>query len=37
MPTANSAKPKLKQAKFPQVVSQMVRSMRKQLASPLLK
>jgi hypothetical protein len=37
MPTANSAKPKLKQAKYPLVVSQMVRRIRKQNANPLLK
>ncbi len=37
MPTANSAKPKLKRAKFPLVVSQMVRRIRKHQASPLLK
>ena len=37
MPTANSAKPKLKRAKFPLVVSQMVRRIRKHQASPLIK
>lgn len=37
MPTANSAKPKLKRAKFPLVVSQMVRRIRKNRASPILK
>jgi hypothetical protein len=37
MPTANSAKPKLKRAKFPLVVSQMVRRIRKHEASPLTK
>lgn len=37
MPTANSAKPKLKRAKYPLVVSQMVRRIRKSQASPLMK
>jgi hypothetical protein len=37
MPTANSAKPKLKRATFPRVVSQMVRRIRKHAANPLLK
>lgn len=37
MPTANSAKPKLKRAKYPLVVSQMVRRMRKQMANPQLR
>jgi hypothetical protein len=36
MPTANSAKPKLKRAKYPLVVSQMVRRIRKYQASPQL-
>ena len=34
MPTANSSKPKLKRAKFPLVVSQMVRRIRKSKANP---
>lgn len=37
MPTANSAKPKLQRAKFPRVVSQMVRRIRKYQANPLIK
>jgi hypothetical protein len=37
MPTANSAKPKLKRAKFPVVVSRMVRRIRKYQANPLIK
>jgi hypothetical protein len=37
MPTANSAKPKLKRAKFPLVVSQMVRRIRKYQANPAMK
>jgi hypothetical protein len=37
MPTANSAKPKLKRAKFPLVVSQMVRRIKKYRASPLMR
>lgn len=37
MPTANSAKPKLKRAKFPLLVSQMVRRIRKHQATPLIK
>jgi hypothetical protein len=37
MPTANSAKPKLKRAKYPLVVSQMVRRIRKHIASPLMR
>jgi hypothetical protein len=37
MPTANSAKPRLKRAKFPQVVSQMVRRIRRYQANPLSK
>ena len=37
MPTANSAKPKLKRAKFPLVVSRMVRRIRKYQANPLIK
>ena len=37
MPTANSAKPKLKRAKYPLVVSQMVRRMRKHMANPQLR
>jgi hypothetical protein len=36
MPTANSAKPKLKRAKFPLQVSQMVRRIRKYRANPTL-
>ena len=36
MPTANSAKPKLKRAKFPSAVSQMVRRMRRFRANPPL-
>lgn len=35
MPTANSAKPRLKRAKFPKVVSQMVRNIRRYHANPL--
>jgi hypothetical protein len=34
MPTANSAKPKLKRAKYPLAVSQLVRRMRKYRANP---
>jgi predicted GIY-YIG superfamily endonuclease len=37
MPTANSAKPKLKRAKYPLVVSQMVRRIRKDRASPVVR
>jgi hypothetical protein len=37
MPTANSAKPRLKRAKFPQAVSQMVRRIRRYQANPLIK
>ena len=36
MPTANSAKPKLKRAKFPLVVSRMVRKIRHYQANPLM-
>jgi len=36
MPTANSAKPKLRRAKFPLAVSQMVRRIRKYQANPPL-
>jgi hypothetical protein len=36
MPTANSAKPKLKRAKYPLVVSRMVRRIRKYQANPQL-
>ena len=35
MPTANSAKPKLKRAKFPPVVTRMVRQIRKYRANPV--
>ncbi len=34
MPTANSAKPRLKRAKFPRAVSQMVRTIRRYQANP---
>jgi hypothetical protein len=34
MPTANSAKPRLKRAKFPRAVSQMVRKIRRYQANP---
>jgi hypothetical protein len=37
MPTANSAKPRLKRAKFPHVVRQMVRRIRRYRANPLNK
>jgi hypothetical protein len=37
MPTANSAKPRLKRAKYPQVVKQMVRKIRRYQANPLIK
>jgi hypothetical protein len=37
MPTANSAKPRLKRAKFPQAVSQMMRAIRRNQANPLRK
>lgn len=37
MPTANSAKPRLKRAKFPRAVSQMARRIRVNLANPHIK
>jgi hypothetical protein len=37
MPTANSAKPRLKRAKFPTAVSKMVRRMRRYRANPSTK
>jgi hypothetical protein len=37
MPTANSAKPRLARAKFPKVVSQMVRRIKKFQANPPIK